>query len=101
VAGWTHFKAQRKQRDAIKTYERAVASIRGDILTANRDLQLDFRDAVDPIYRELAELRIGTLRYHQSSPIIVLELSFALSTIDALKLAELQNYFGMMLLAQP
>jgi len=35
----------------IKAYERAVAtleSIRGDILTANRDLQLDFRDAVDP-----------------------------------------------------
>jgi len=54
VAGWTHFQAQRKQRDAIKAYERAVAtleSIRGDILTANRDLQLDFRDAVDPIYR--------------------------------------------------
>jgi len=55
-------------------YERAVAtleSIRGDILTANRDLQLDFRDAVDPIYRELAELRIEYASYHQSSPIIV------------------------------
>ena len=91
-------KAQHQELDALKAYELAFAtleSIRGDLLTANRDLQLDFRDAVDPIYRELAELRLdyASLPYTKSVN-RTQELSSALSTMDSLKLAELQNYFG-------
>lgn len=84
-----------KPEEAIAAYERAVASleaIRSDILTANRDLQFDFRDIVEPVYRELAQLRLETasdkLEIHQQN------LSDAIKTIDTLKLAELQNYFG-------
>lgn len=86
---------QSKPEEAIAAYERAVATleaIRSDILTANRDLQFDFRDTVEPIYRELAELRLGVasdrLELRQQN------LGGAIKTIDALKLAQLQNYFG-------
>jgi CHAT domain-containing protein len=44
---------------AIRSYEAAIASlqrIRSDIITANRDLQFNFRDSVEPVYRELMAL---------------------------------------------
>lgn len=92
------FKAQRQELEAINAYERAVATleeIRDDILTANRDLQFDFRDNVEPIYRELAALRLenaslASAQLTQQNK----NLSAVLKTIDGLKLAELQNYFG-------
>ncbi len=92
------FKAQRKELDALNAYEQAVATletIRSDILTTNRDLQLDFRDAINPIYRELALLRLEQASLPSTaSADRTKELNSALSTIDSLKLAELQNYFG-------
>lgn len=95
-------KAQNQNNDAIAAYERAVTTlddIRSDILTEDRDLQFDFRDTVEPIYRELAQLRLESIapvatkaatkaqEYNQN-------LNLVLKTIDSLKLAELQNYFG-------
>lgn len=88
---------------AIAAYGRAVntlQSIRGDILTAARDVQFDFRDTIDPIYRQLVELQLD-----QKTPVLVGTKSLAqtpeptdfreiLRTVDDLKLAELQNYFG-------
>jgi len=44
---------------AIAAYEQAIAtlqSIRGDIVAANRELQFDFTEQVEPVYRELMEL---------------------------------------------
>ncbi|MGB3642659.1 MAG: CHAT domain-containing protein [Rivularia sp. (in: cyanobacteria)] len=46
---------------AMEAYERAfqtLEKIRTDILTANKDFQLDFRDVIQPIYRKLAELKL-------------------------------------------
>ncbi|HEY9834733.1 MAG TPA: CHAT domain-containing protein [Stenomitos sp.] len=92
------FKAQGKNAEALKAYEQAVATletIRSDILTANRDLQLDFRDAINPIYRELAQLRLEQAALPSIEPDTrTKSLTAALNTIDSLKLAELQNYFG-------
>ncbi len=93
------FKAQQKNLDAIAAYEEATATlegIRGDILSASRDLQFDFRDTIEPIYRGLAELKLK--RVSSMAPDLderQKELSSVLSTIDSLKLAELQNYFGI------
>ncbi len=92
-------KARGEEEKAIKTYEKAIATletIRGDILTANRDLQFDFRDTVEPIYRQLVALRL------EEDPVLAVNspdkrienINAALSTADSLKLAELQNYFG-------
>lgn len=92
------FKAQHQDLEAIDAYEQAVATledIRSDILIASRDLQFDFRDTVEPIYRELAALRL-----EHASPASAKSdeqkknLGTVLRTIDSLKLAELQNYFG-------
>jgi tetratricopeptide (TPR) repeat protein len=55
--------AQGKPESSIAAYETAIAtleSIRDDILTANRDVQFDFRDTVEPIYRGLIAQRLDT-----------------------------------------
>ncbi|MEA5596755.1 CHAT domain-containing protein [Rivularia sp. UHCC 0363] len=89
---------QNKNKAAIESYQRAyetLEDIRQDILTAKRDVQFDFRDVVEPLYRTLAQSRLELL---QSGVITQKErpnqLSKVVQTIDSLKLAELQNYFG-------
>jgi CHAT domain-containing protein len=98
------FKAQKQPIEAIRAYDESIAtleSLRKDILTNSRDVQFDFRETVEPIYRELVELRL-----QQEQPSVLTEISandekvnsdnisLALNTLDSLKLAELQNYFG-------
>jgi CHAT domain-containing protein len=96
------FKAKEKEKPdlAIQAYEEAIATlntIRDDILVASREIRFDFRDTVEPIYRELVELRLT-----QEQPSVLItettdderNLYRVLDTLDALKLAELQNYFG-------
>jgi CHAT domain-containing protein len=98
-------KASQQPKAAIQSYEAALAtldSLRQDILTTSRDVQFDFRESVEPIYRELVEL---TLQQEQPSVLRPApenlaknaaqdNVSLALGTLDSLKLAELQNYFG-------
>lgn len=99
------FRAQNDLSQAIAAYQRAVTtleSIRGDILTAARDVQFDFRDTVEPIYRDLVELQLRQVQQGSPSPDAnradnkpqPADLESTLAIIDALKLAELQNYFG-------
>ncbi|MGB3615377.1 MAG: CHAT domain-containing protein [Elainellaceae cyanobacterium] len=93
---------QAQAKSAIDSYEAAVTTlekIRSDILTADRDLQFDFRDAVEPVYRELAELQLdqaptSEMVIPQEDDDTAKNISAALTTIDSLRLAELQNYFG-------
>lgn len=91
-------KAQNKPVEAITAYERAVAAlqnVRSDIMIANPDLQLDLRDTVEPIYRELIELKLSLEDdSHASSKNSNENLSYVLTTLDTLKVAELQNYLG-------
>ena len=85
---------------AITAYEQATATlaiIRSQILATTRNLQFDFRDAVTPVYRELAALQFSKIPPSQlinSQSTLGQEFSKALGNIDALQLAELQNYFG-------
>jgi CHAT domain-containing protein/lipopolysaccharide biosynthesis regulator YciM len=89
---------QQEKEKAIASYQRAfdtLESIRSDILTAERDVQFDFRDVVKPLYQTLAQSRlellgVGAIADKQRDH----ELSAVVKTVDALKLAELQNYFG-------
>ncbi len=55
------FKAQGNVREALTAYEMAVdvlKGIRSDLAIAGRDVQFDFRDRVEPIYREYAALQL-------------------------------------------
>ncbi len=89
-------KAAGKTKDAIAFYEQAIAtlqSIRNNLLTANPDLQFDFRDSVQPVYRELMQLLLepsGVTSQQQRTT----NLSKVIDILELLKLAELQNYFG-------
>ena len=79
---------------AIPIYQRAIATlnkVREDILTQERELQLDFRDDIEPIYREFAELN---LELAQQQKVDRQLFDTALQTIDELRIAELENYFG-------
>ena len=82
----------------IAAYKRAIAtleSIRGDILTANRDIQFDFRDTVEPIYRQLIEQKLEkVINSSVIEPDRTNNVTSILNTVDSLKSAELQNYFG-------
>ncbi len=95
-------KEKGRNAEAIAAYERSIntlETIRSDILSANRDLQFDFRETIEPIYRELIALKL-----EQETPVSTRtkandsqskqNFKAILSTIDSLKLAELQNYFG-------
>ncbi|MBE9167866.1 CHAT domain-containing protein [Pleurocapsales cyanobacterium LEGE 06147] len=90
--------ARGKTLDALPFYQRAyntLEKIRSDILIADRDFQFDFRDIIEPIYRQLAhfQLELASLGSLGSENRLK-ELNSALETINSLKLAELQNYFG-------
>lgn len=93
--------AQGKQEKAIAAYETAIStleSIRDDILSANRDIQFDFRDTVEPIYRGLIAQRLNTadnvLVVEPTQTQQIQNVNSILTTVDSLRLAELQNYFG-------
>ncbi|MEM7712373.1 MAG: CHAT domain-containing protein [Cyanobacteria bacterium P01_A01_bin.68] len=75
--------------------ELLVGGIRGELLTTERNLRFDFRDNIAPLYREFAELKLnrGELQLEGSQQQND-EFSSALNTIDSLRLAELQDYFG-------
>ncbi|MEM1393203.1 MAG: CHAT domain-containing protein [Cyanobacteria bacterium P01_H01_bin.150] len=92
-------KQQKRTEEAIKSYQRAyetLEDIRQDILTAKRDVQFDFRDVVRPLYRTLAQSRLELLQAGaiEDEKNAKRQLSQVVETIDALKLAELQNFFG-------
>ena len=88
-----------QQQEAIAAYERAYSileSLRSDILTANRDLQFDFRDTIEPLYRQLVQLILDQeiSPSNNSSNNLSQPILKGLQTLDSLKLAELQNYLG-------
>jgi CHAT domain-containing protein len=82
-------KQQGKIADAIATYSQAVETLsrlRGDLTSINPDLQFSFRDQIEPIYRELAQLLL------QGTP-TQSHLIRARAVIEALQLAELNDFF--------
>ncbi|MEM9156209.1 MAG: CHAT domain-containing protein [Cyanobacteria bacterium P01_F01_bin.33] len=76
--------AKTAYRDAISTLQ----SIRGDIVAVNQELQFTFRDAVEPVYRQAIGLLLAESEPSQAT------LQEVLDTLELLKLAELQNFFG-------
>ncbi|MBD2102468.1 CHAT domain-containing protein [Leptolyngbya sp. FACHB-261] len=91
------FKAQGRKPESLRAYEQSVQTLRklrGTLAVASRDFQFDFRDTVDPVYRELAQLRLEQAVQPSALAELQKDLESALETIDGLRLAELENYFG-------
>ena len=83
-------KAQGNIPAAISAYDSAIASLqllRTDLTAVNREVQFNFRDSVEPIYRQSVELLLQ--QKGEAKP----DLDKVRQRIEALQLAELDNYF--------
>lgn len=86
-------KAQSDKQAAIKYYEEAVKTlkhVRQDLLNINSEVQFSFRDSVEPVYRELVDLLLDSNKSFKIEPNY---LQQAISTVDSLQLAEIENFF--------
>jgi CHAT domain-containing protein len=91
-AGRLH-KARGDRASSLASYREAIAtlqSIRSDIVAADRSLQFDVRDSVEPVYRETIELLLAESETTAQKPAI----EEALQVSELLRLSELQNFFG-------
>ena len=83
-------KAQGNTEGAISQYTQAVnvlSSLRGDLVTVNPEVQFSFRESAEPVYRELVGLLLQEESPSQD------KLKQARQTVEALQLAELDNFF--------
>ena len=83
---------QGDSHDAIAPYTEAVntlKSLRRDLVAVNPEAQFDFREEVEPVYRELVDL---LLHPNNSAP-SQQNLAQARDVIESLQLAELDNFF--------
>lgn len=74
---------------AIQAYTDAVKllkTLRGDLLAMSPEVQFSFREAVEPVYRELVSLLVEPPSPSQ------LELQQARQVIESLQVAELENF---------
>ncbi|MEA5572569.1 CHAT domain-containing protein [Calothrix sp. UHCC 0171] len=81
-------KAQGNNDRAITYYQEAIAtikSLRSDLAAANPDIQFSFRNAVEPIHRELVELLVESNQEKN--------WKVARNVIEGLQLVELDNFF--------
>lgn len=86
-------KSQGNTQGAIAAYTQAVNNLqflRRDLVAISSDVQFDFRDKVEPVYRQLVNLLLQSPVNSQPSQI---NLQKARTTIESLQLAELENFF--------
>lgn len=94
---WQLGRLQEKQGErlgALAAYQAAVKSlqaVRNDLLSISADVQFSFRDDVEPVYRGLVEL---LLTVDQGKSPSQENLKLAIQQVNALQLAELNNFLG-------
>ncbi|OLT59360.1 hypothetical protein BJP37_10185 [Moorena bouillonii PNG] len=79
----------RRSRSAIAAYSQSVQtlkSIRSDLVAISSDIQFEFRESVEPVYRELVGLLLEPNASQEN-------LKQARDVIESLQLAELDNFF--------
>jgi CHAT domain-containing protein len=82
---------------ATTAYAEAVKmlqSLRSDLAAINQDVQFSFRESVEPVYRQFVELLLQSEgNAPEASPPSQENLKQAREVIEALQLAELDNFF--------
>ncbi len=84
---------QQNRPEAIALYREAVRTLdtlRSDLVAVNPDVQFSFRESVEPVYRQLVALLVQS---ENGKPPSQKNLKQARDTIEALQLAELDNFF--------
>lgn len=85
-------KSKGEKKSAIGAYQTSVQtlqSLRKDLIAVNPDVQFSFRDNAEPVYRELVDLLLTTDGNSQPNQA---NLEQAIKQIDALQLAEIENF---------
>ncbi len=86
-------KSQNNRPRAIQAYQeatKALQALRGDLVAINPEIQFSFRESVEPVYREMVDLLLTTQPNQEPNQE---ELSQARNLIEALQVAELDNFF--------
>lgn len=84
-------RAQGDREKAIISYQAAVKtlqSLRGDLVAMSADTQFSFQETVEPVYREMVSLLLDP-----NQEVTQADLTLAREAIEALQLAELDNFF--------
>lgn len=84
-------KFQGNRAGAILYYQAAIKtldSLRGDLVAVSSEAQFDFKESVEPVYREFVSLLLASEKPPEQSDLIL-----ARQTIESLQLAELDNFF--------
>ncbi|NJN20364.1 MAG: hypothetical protein HC812_03105 [Leptolyngbya sp. RL_3_1] len=82
------------RQQGITAYSQAVeslATVRDNLLAVDPQVQFSFRDTVEPVYREFADLLLTHDPGEQPSQA---DLKRAVQSVDALQLSELENFLG-------
>jgi CHAT domain-containing protein len=90
------YRERGEKEQAIAAYQAAFNTLQGlrsDLLALNQEIQFSFREQVEPVYRELADLLLQP-PFGKTGEVPSQEnLKQARLAIEALQLAELDNYF--------
>ncbi|MGK7933399.1 MAG: CHAT domain-containing protein [Microcystaceae cyanobacterium] len=85
------YQNQQQPETALTYYQSAIntiETIRQDLLTLNSDVQFSFRDKIEPLYRSYIELLLTAKTSDNNNQ----TLSKVIQQIEALQLAELENF---------
>ncbi|MEO1430702.1 MAG: CHAT domain-containing protein [Cyanobacteria bacterium J06633_8] len=94
---WQMGRLYRRQGDikkAIRYYDAAwkiLKSLRSDLVAVDSKVQFSFRDSIEPVYRQYADLLLKTARNKQPSK---QKLITAREVIESLQLAQIDNFFN-------
>ena len=84
------YRQQNQRKLAIASYQASLATLadlRSDLATLTKEVQFSFSEQIEPIYRELADLLLTPEAPSDG------DLETARNVIEALQVAELDNYF--------
>ncbi|MHC5736983.1 CHAT domain-containing protein [Nostoc sp.] len=84
-------RAENETEQAVTYYTEAVKNIsnlRSDLVALNPEVQFSFRESVEPVYRQLVDLLLLSQQANRDN------LIQARQVMEALQLAELDNFFG-------
>ena len=84
------YRQQNQRENAIASYQASLATLadlRSDLTTLTKEVQFSFSGQIEPIYRELADLLFTPANPKDA------DLEMARNVIEALQVAELDNYF--------
>lgn len=93
--GRLKFKQQQDISNALKNYTAAFDNLqilRKDLIALASDIQFNFRDEIEPVYRELVDLLLQAAKVEnqENKQEILIK---ARNVIESLQLAELNNFF--------